>query len=82
MRYGRFEQVFCCGPMPMMRGVAQICAEYRTPCQVSLEERMGCGFGICVCCVVDCQDAEGNISKKRVCYDGPVFDSREVVWHA
>ena len=66
----------------MMRAVANICAEYRTPCQVSLEERMGCGFGICVCCVVDCQDAEGNISKKRVCYDGPVFDSQEVVWHA
>lgn len=82
LRYGRFEQVFCCGPMPMMRAVANICAEYRTPCQVSLEERMGCGFGICVCCVVDCQDAEGNISKKRVCYDGPVFDSQEVVWHA
>ena len=82
LHYGRFDQVFCCGPMPLMRGVAKICEGYRTPCQVSLEERMGCGFGICVCCVVDCQDAEGNISKKRVCYDGPVFDSREVVWHA
>ncbi len=82
LRHGHFEQVFCCGPMPLMRGVAKICEENRTPCQVSLEERMGCGFGICVCCVVDCLDADGNICKKRVCYDGPVFDSREVVWHA
>ena len=56
------------------------CGDYRTPCQVSLEERMGCGFGICVCCVVDVRDAEGNIAKKRVCYDGPVFDGQEVVW--
>lgn len=66
--------------MPLMRGVARICGDYRTPCQVSLEERMGCGFGICVCCVVDVRDAEGNIAKKRVCYDGPVFDGQEVVW--
>lgn len=80
LRYGRFDQVFCCGPMPLMRGVARICGDYRTPCQVSLEERMGCGFGICVCCVVDVRDAEGNIAKKRVCYDGPVFDGQEVVW--
>lgn len=78
-----FQQVFCCGPMPLMRGVARICEEAGVACQVSLEERMGCGFGICVCCVVDVHDdsAEGGIVKRRVCYDGPVFDSREVIWH-
>lgn len=77
----KFDQVFCCGPMPMMRGVAQICEAYGVPCQVSLEERMGCGFGICVGCVIDHKAADGTLSKKRVCYDGPVFDSKEVVWH-
>lgn len=77
----KFDQVFCCGPMPMMRGVAAICEEQGVSCQVSLEERMGCGFGICVGCVIDHKAADGTLSKKRVCYDGPVFDSREVVWH-
>lgn len=77
---GGYDQVFCCGPMPLMRGVAQICQAYGVPCEVSLEERMGCGFGICVGCVIDHKAADGTISKKRVCYDGPVFDSREVVW--
>lgn len=81
LREGGFEQVFCCGPMPLMRRVAAICQEAGVACQVSLEERMGCGFGICVCCVIDARTEDGGVAKKRVCYDGPVFDSREVIWH-
>lgn len=73
-----FDMIYCCGPMPLMRGVAQIAKMAGVPCQVSLEERMGCGFGICVGCVVDYKAADGTISKKRVCYDGPVFDGKEV----
>lgn len=76
-----FDMVYCCGPMPLMRSVAQICRMAGTPCQVSLEERMGCGFGICVGCVVDHKAADGTISKKRVCYDGPVFDGKEVFFN-
>lgn len=78
---GGYDRIYCCGPSVMMRMVAEIAEAADVPCQVSLEERMGCGFGICVCCVIDHKDKDGNISKKRVCYDGPVFDSKEVVWH-
>lgn len=81
LKEGGFETVFCCGPMPLMRSVAQICAAADVPCQVSLEERMGCGFGICVGCVVDHKAADGTVSKKRVCYDGPVFEGKEVFWN-
>lgn len=76
-----FDMIYCCGPMPLMRGVAQIAKMAGVPCQVSLEERMGCGFGICVGCVVDHKAADGTISKKRVCYDGPVFDGKEVFFN-
>lgn len=76
-----FGMVYCCGPMPLMRSVAQICRMAGVPCQVSLEERMGCGFGICVGCVVDHKAADGTISKKRVCYDGPVFEGKEVFFN-
>ncbi len=76
----RIDIVYCCGPTPLMRGVAKICREAGVECQVSLEERMGCGFGICVGCVVDHRAADGTISKKRVCYDGPVFEGKEVFW--
>ena len=81
LRETHFDMIYCCGPMPLMRGVAGIAAAAGTPCQVSLEERMGCGFGICVGCVVDHRAADGTISKKRVCYDGPVFAGTEVFWN-
>lgn len=81
IREARIDIVYCCGPMPLMRGVAEICAAAGVECQVSLEERMGCGFGICVGCVVNHRAADGTISKKRVCYDGPVFEGKEVFWH-
>lgn len=76
-----FDMIYCCGPMPLMRSVAQIAAMANVPCQVSLEERMGCGFGICVGCVVNHRAADGTISKKRVCYDGPVFNGKEVFFN-
>ena len=48
------------------------------PCQVSMEERMGCGVGACLVCACDMKDG----SRKHVCKDGPVFDSKEVDWNA
>ena len=49
------------------------------PCQVSMEERMACGIGACVGCVVEIKEGDGTTYKK-VCKDGPVFDCKEVVW--
>lgn len=71
--------IYCCGPTPMLKTVKQI-AEFRNiPCQLSLEQRMGCGIGACLTCV--CQtNGEGMAKYKQVCTAGPVFDSKEVVF--
>ncbi len=71
-----FTAILACGPKPMLRGVAQTAEEFGIPCQVSLEERMACGVGACLGCAAAMKDG----SMKRVCKDGPVFDSREVDW--
>ncbi len=75
----RFDAVLACGPMPMLRAVSEVAEHYGIPCEVSLEERMGCGVGACLVCA--CKTTDGEHEKmSRVCRDGPVFDSREVVW--
>lgn len=67
--------IYTCGPKPMMKAVSEIAQKNNIPCQVSLEEYMACGIGACLGCVVE--TVNGN---KRVCKDGPVFDSREIIW--
>lgn len=64
-----YSQVYTCGPEPMMKAIAAIAAGEAIPCQVSLENTMACGIGVCLCCVVETLD--GN---KCVCTEGPVFD--------
>lgn len=56
---------YCCGPLPMIKAVLNTCGKNG---QVSMEERMGCGFGICVGCTIQTTDGF-----RRVCKDGPVF---------
>ena len=70
-------QLFACGPKPMLRELARFANERGFVLQVSLEERMGCGYGACVGCV--CKTIGGN---RKVCEDGPVFDGKEVMWDA
>ena len=72
---GDFGQVAVCGPEPLMRIVAGLCADAGISCFVSLERRMACGVGACLSCVV-----ETKTGRKRACVDGPVFDAAEVVW--
>lgn len=67
-----FSDFFACGPLPMM---CAVCAATDRPGQVSLEARMGCGFGACVGCTIE--TARGP---RRVCKDGPVFDRADVLW--
>ncbi len=67
--------IFACGPKPMMRRAAVTAGLYEVPCQVSLEESMACGIGMCLGCAV--MTIEGY---KRVCADGPVFAAREIAW--
>ena len=73
-----FTAVLACGPKPMLRNVAKVAEEFGVTCLVSMEERMGCGIGACLVCACDMADG----SRKHVCKDGPVFDSKEVDWNA
>ena len=73
-----YDYVLACGPKPMLRNVAKVAEEFGVTCLVSMEERMGCGIGACLVCACDMADG----SRKHVCKDGPVFDSKEVDWNA
>jgi dihydroorotate dehydrogenase electron transfer subunit len=70
-------EIFSCGPHPMLEAVSQLAKDYKLPCQVSLEEYMACAVGGCAGCVVEVQTDNGS-AMKRVCVDGPVFDSQSV----
>lgn len=73
--------ICCVGPIPMMKAVASWAAEKNMNCLVSMEQRMACGAGICLCCTVKVKDdGPDGFKNVRCCKDGPVFDSREVVW--
>ena len=66
------DYFFSCGPLPMLRALTQ---SLDIAGQISLEERMGCGFGICMGCSI--QTVSGA---KRVCKEGPVFRKEEILW--
>jgi len=73
---------YSCGPKPMLRAVARWAEERKRPCYVSMEERMACGLGACVGCVVKLRSSQASDGweYKKVCKDGPVFDARQVIW--
>ena len=68
----QFDTVCACGPMPMLKA---LCAKMDKPGQISLEARMGCGFGACMGCTIDTVNGP-----KRVCREGPVFGREEIKW--
>ena len=70
------------GPMPMMKAARLEALRLGLPCQVSLEERMACGFGVCLVCACKTRSDDPAIPyhHERCCVEGPVFDAEEVVW--
>lgn len=66
------DYFYACGPLPMLRA---LCTQLDIPGQVSLEARMACGFGVCMCCSL-----ETRRGAKRICKDGPVFDKEDLIW--
>lgn len=73
------DVIYSCGPKIMLKFLSMWAEEQNIECQVSMEERMACGIGACVGCVVKIKNGD-SWTHKKVCKDGPVFDSREVVW--
>lgn len=70
-------QLVACGPEPMLHAAARLAEAFDVPCQLALEEYMACGVGGCAGCTVRLV-TPGGPAMRRVCVDGPVFDSREV----
>lgn len=66
------EYFYACGPLPMLKA---LCQTLSISGELSLEARMACGFGVCMCCSL--QTADGA---KRICKDGPVFRKEELIW--
>lgn len=69
--------VYTCGPLPMMKGIADLCQPAKIKCVVFLEGMMVCGLGACKADAIFMND--GTV--KHVCTDGPAFDAREVNWN-
>ena len=64
-----------CGPQPMLNAVAELSFKFQIACQLSVEEKMGCAIGACLACVIPTVHGPS-----RVCCDGTVYDSREILW--
>ena len=71
----RFDMIYTCGPKPMMVSVAKYAKAHGIECEVSLENRMACGVGACLCCVENTD--EGHLC---VCKEGPVFNIKKLLW--
>jgi len=80
-REGQNRKLFACGPTPMLKAVGRIAAEHGLPAELSLDEHMCCGVGVCLTCVVPIKAGE-SWEYQRTCTEGPVFDSRQVAWEA
>jgi dihydroorotate dehydrogenase electron transfer subunit len=73
--------IYAAGPPRTLERIAAFCAERGLPAQVALEERMGCGFGLCYSCVVPIARKDGTgYDNLRSCVDGPVFNPARVLW--
>lgn len=70
-----YDRIFACGPLPMMKAVAEFARLKNIYCEVSLENRMACGIGACLCCVE--KTDKGNVC---VCTEGPVFSIDKLSW--
>ncbi len=73
-------EVYCCGPEPMMRAVANLINPAGIPGWLSLETPMACGFGACFSCVARIRQPDGTWDYRRSCVEGPVFPAADLVF--
>ncbi len=76
---GKVDSIFACGPMPMLKAVKKLAEEKNIPCQISIEENMACGLGLCLGCAVKTSASSNEAPEYvHVCKAGPVFDATYV----
>jgi len=71
----KYDKIYACGPDAMMKAVAKEAKKANVFCEVSLENLMACGFGVCLCCIEP--TVKGNLC---VCTEGPVFNINDLKW--
>ncbi len=77
------RMVLACGPTPLLKAAARLAAGFRWTCWLSLEEHMGCGYGVCKGCVVPVHDPARGPEGRRgatCCEEGPVFNAADLAW--
>ena len=76
---GKIDSIYACGPLPMLRAVRELALEKNIPCQISLEEKMACGLGVCLGCAVKTAASHKETPEYwHVCKAGPVFQAKDV----
>jgi len=75
----RNYKLFACGPTGMLKAVGRIADEFQVPAELSMDEHMCCGVGVCLTCVIPVKAGDGW-KYQRTCTEGPVFDSRRIAW--
>ncbi len=79
LKENKADFIYACGPKQMLMKTANFAKENNVFCEMSMEERMGCGVGACLVCA--CKTVkENNFTYKKVCIDGPVFNANEVIF--
>lgn len=71
--------LMACGPWAMLHATVNLAKRYGQPCLVSMENRMGCGLGVCLGCCIRVEGT-GHGAYERVCTEGPVFRAEKVIW--
>lgn len=74
--------VYACGPMGMLRAVADVAEDNGAWSQCAVEESMACGIGVCMTCVLPVEGEDGIVRMVRSCVEGPVFRGDRVLWDA
>ncbi len=73
------RKVFACGPTGMLKAVGKIADEFKVPAELSMDEHMCCGVGVCLTCVIPVKTGD-RWEYQRTCTEGPVFDARQIEW--
>jgi dihydroorotate dehydrogenase electron transfer subunit len=73
------KKIYACGPTGMLKAVGKIAEDFKVPAELSMDEHMCCGVGVCLTCVIPVKTGDGW-EYQRTCTEGPVFDSQQIVW--
>lgn len=76
---GKKYLLMVCGPWAMLDASVRLAKKFGHRCLLSMENRMGCGVGVCLGCCIRV-DGTGHGAYQRVCTEGPVFWSEKVIW--